>query len=285
LSRKKPILAAAAPLFLILALTGFVLVAPVAAEEPSPVVGTQWWDWSDFRAKVGLRVFLARFTAGSIDINDAHYNLKDDYGFTDDPQPFRELYGELYVDRLGLRFSVFEDSTFHGRRDDGGVTRVTEMETMVGTFGFDLDLVRYPFVRFGINGDFYFGDFKFQDRRDAVAQDWDQFNFGPGFTIGLHAKAIPVKVRGVPITLDAKAAVPLPIRISNKETKVLDLEVSGGVRPSIWSMSSFGMSTFSVGLSGGYRYVNLESETLQNLSNVKLKARWQGAFIEVSFVY
>lgn len=288
---KKPILAAAVPLVLILALTGFVSVAPGEAQDSGGLFGQQWFDWSDYRAKVAGRVFLAKFSGGSLEINGVHVDLRKEYGFTDNPEPFRELYGEFYVDRLGLRFFLGEDSTFHGRKDDGGGTRVIEMETMAGAVGLDLDIVRYPFLRFGINGDYYFGDFKFQDRRSAVAGDWNQFNFGAGLTAGIHGKVIPGRVRGVPVTLEARASIPIPVRFSNKETKVTDIEISGGVRPAVWNMSSFGLSTMAIGLSGGYRFVNLEAQTIGQLvlppvsADVILKARWQGAFIEISFNY
>jgi hypothetical protein len=286
LIRKKPIVAAVVPLVLILALTGFVSVAPVEAVDSSALFGSQWFDWSDHRMKLAARVFFARFSGGSLDINDRHFELRKDHGFTDDPEPFRELFGELYIDRLGLRFYLGEDSTCHGRVTSGIIgARISELETATGSMGIDLDIVRYPFLRLGINGDMQFGEMKFQDRREEIAGNWRQYNFGSGFTAGAHIKAIPGRIRGVPLTLDARVQIPIPVRIGNKECKTTDLEISGGVRPAIWNMSSFGLSTMSIGLSGGYRYVNVEAQTLRELTDVTFKAKWQGAFLELSFNY
>lgn len=286
MSRKKPIAAVAVPLILVLAITGLVSVAPVEAADFSSLFASQWFDWSDYRAKAAARVFFARFSGGGLDINNEHFDLKKDYGFTDDSEPFREFYGEVYIDRLGFRFYLSDDTTFRGRVGDSysppTVGRVSELDTSTGSLGFDLDLVRYPFLRLGINANVLFGDVKVQDRRQELSDNWKQYSFASGYTCGIHGKAIPGRVRGVPVTLEGRLQLPIPLRIDNKETKVTELEIFGGVQPAIWNMSSYGLSTFSVGLAGGYRFVNLDAQTVTSHADVTLKARWQGAFIEMS---
>lgn len=295
MSRNKPICAAAASLVVTLIISGLIIVPHATAAESSDLLGSQWFDWSDFRATVGLRVFLARLSSASLSSSQSSFDIKKDYGFTDDPEPFREFWGELYIDRLGFRFYLAEDNKFRGRvgeiLEDLSTTdrvegaRVSQLEVNTSYVGADVDVVRYPFLRLGINAEFQMGQIKLQDRRDENPDLWDQVDFGQGVTVGVHGKAIPGRVRGVPITLDARARFPLPVRIDNKICKLLEVEVGAGVRPAVWNLSSYGLSTFSMGISGGYRFVSVEAEAFRKRADYTLNARWQGAFIEVAITY
>ena len=84
------------------------------------------------------------------------FDLKgSQYGFTNAPEPFGEVWGVLYIDRLGLRFSA-EEHTFRGQTpilqpSPPAVPPGTELEFSSSRLGVDLDLIRYPFFRFGIS--------------------------------------------------------------------------------------------------------------------------------------
>ena len=119
LKLKKQIPVAAAPL-LLLALFGVLLSANVctAGDGPSLWGSSMWFDWSDYRATVGLRVFLARLTSGSLEESGTDVDLLTAHGMTNDPEPFREILVELYVDRLGLK--VFCRGGQHLQGESGG---------------------------------------------------------------------------------------------------------------------------------------------------------------------
>jgi len=122
-----------------------------------------WWDWSDYRAIAGVRIILPRLASGHVTNGNFSYNLTDSsLGVTSDPQPVAEVWGELYVDRLGLRV-IGESYTFTGRADNPPNTplasfdyRIATLQVDLSRFGLDLDFVRYPFFKFGVNADWHF---------------------------------------------------------------------------------------------------------------------------------
>jgi hypothetical protein len=140
-------------------------------------------------------------------------------------------------------------------------------------------------LRLGVNVDYYLGAIKFQDRRSTDPGAWTTYHTSQPITAGIHGLAIPARIRGVPLTVKGAARFPITLLKRNKEVKITDLEISAGVRPAIWNLSSFGLSTFSVGLSGGFRYLNLDAESSHWDQEVRLKTRWQGGFLELSVNY
>jgi hypothetical protein len=179
----------------------------------------------------------------------------------------------------------------------------------------DLDLIRYPFLRAGINLDRHYEAPIFVNRQDidsAVATatwvtdpnlpvdmhfaDYDaeypgqvqRFTTGqPPVTIGLHATAIPGRIRGIPLTAQARIRIPMPfikqlLKIKS-EARVTEWEVSAGLRPAVWHTSLYGFSTFSMGLEAGFRSTYLD----MTLDDAKwaVKAHWQGLFVQVGLYY
>jgi hypothetical protein len=279
------------------ALFGVLLSANIsgAADTPSLWGSSAWWDWSDYRAALGFRAFLARLSAGSLDDNTLGRDLRSDFGMSSDPEPFREFWAEWYIDRLGIRLRLMEENTFQGRRGAEGTAppannpvRSSELETNTAALGVDVDLIRYPFLRIGIDYDYYFGEIKLQDRRSTNTNEWTVWEVQgrQPMTIGVHGLAIPTRVRGVPVTVQARGRFPVPLVQSGKDAKLIEWEVSGGLRPAIWDTSIYAHSTFSVGLSGGFKSINLETDVVNPAGREgKLKARWQGAFIELGLVF
>lgn len=252
-----------------------------------------WWDWSDFRGAIGARVFLARLASASVSKGGIDFDLKgDQYGFADEPAPFNEVWGILYIDRLGIRFSA-EENTYRGRatRDLNGP--LSELEFSSSRLGLDLDLIRYPFFRFGIDYDYYLNDVKFLDANGV------RYSGSPPMTLGLHARAIPVHIREVPFTIQARYRFPMPL--VNRDSKITDWEISGGFRPAVWETSLYGHATFSFDIEAGYRSVSVDSNPAANVntpvfdpiigtnvvpaSDLNLKARWQGAFLQVGVFF
>ncbi len=264
-----------------------------------------WFDWSDFRASLGARAYLATLSSGTVRIkNDkqaafgpSDYELSSPrYGFSRGPKLVAELHGELYVDRLGLRID-FEDYRFDGHTTDPLVSyssnHINQLRLGEARLGVDLDLVRYPFLRLGVNYDYEISEIKFRDRHiDSYAK---HFGANP-MTIGLHGYAIPGRLRDIPVTMNGRVRFPIPLLKREAETKIVDWQVAGGLRPAIWDTSLYGHSTFSVGLEGGYRSVTLETEMyFQGLSpwptngepasNVELNVHWQGPFVQLNLVF
>jgi len=278
---------------LLLALFGVLLSATVSgAGEASSLWGSStWFDWSDYRAAIGFRAWLPRLASGSIDTEAVSYDLKTDLGMISDPEPFREFWAEMYIDRLGIRLRVEEDNTFKGRvglGTDADTIRSSELETNTAVLGLDVDLIRYPFLRLGVDYDYYFGEIKLHDRRSPDPSQWTVLEVGgrQPMTVGVHGLAIPTRVRGVPITVQARVRFPVPFVLKGADARITEWEISGGLRPAIWETSLCAHSTFSVGLSGGFRAVNLETDVVHpDGREAKLKARWQGAFIELGLVF
>ncbi|MGB6066360.1 MAG: hypothetical protein WBG50_16275 [Desulfomonilaceae bacterium] len=265
-----------------------------------------WWDWSDFRGAIGSRVFLARLAAASITIGGKNFDLKNaDYGFDDEPEPFKEFWAELYIDRLGLRFNVADYAwrgTPAGSIGTPNGPLVAELRFGMSSLGVDLDLVRFPFLRLGIDYDYQVNAVKFLDLTGAL------YTSDTPMTLGVHGRAIPFRFREIPFTVQARFHFPMPFLNRQAEAKVTDWEISGGLRPAIWETSLYGHATFSFDIEAGYRSVNLDSnlETMvtqpqpfidPNTGNItgwnttlpppsmSLKARWNGAFIQVGLFF
>jgi hypothetical protein len=255
-----------------------------------------WWDWSDFRGAIGARVFLARLTSASVTKGGVDFDLKgSQYGFTNDPEPFGELWGVLYIDRLGLRFSA-DEHTFRGKIPVNITGPVSELEFSSSRLGLDLDLIRYPFFRFGIDYDYYMNELKFLDPLDrngspVTGIGTARYTGVPPMTLGFHARAIPVHIREVPFTVQARFRFPMPLVNRQSETKITDWEISGGLRPAVWETSLYGHATFSFDLEAGFRSVNLDANPETTVVNqdttpdINLKARWQGAFFQIGLIF
>jgi hypothetical protein len=260
-----------------------------------------WWDWSDFRGAVGARVFLARLASATVTGNGVDFDLKGSkYGFDNEPAPFDEVWGILYIDRLGFSFHA-EENTFRGRidTDQDGTTLpnpvIPELEFSSSRLGLELDLIRYPFFRFGIDYDYYVSDVKFLNSNGV------RYSGVPPMTLGFHARAIPARIREVPFTIQARFRFPMPLVNRQAESKITDWEISGGFRPAVWETSLYGHATFSFDIEAGFRSVNLDANPTTNVStsvfdaatgkslvpptDLSLKARWQGAFFQVGMFF
>ncbi len=251
----------------------------------------QWFDWSDYRANAGVRIFLPRLVSGSLEARGRNDSFGT-FGFADDPEFFRQAWFELYIDRLGLRANIEEDQKFRGRLPLNGeeTMRISELDVSTSRLGLDLDLVRYPFLALGINFDYYIEQLTFHDRRDTDPNNWYVYKSSQPLTIGLHGRALPGRIREMPITFEGSVRVPVPFVNRPTETKVIDWEISGGLRPAVWDMSLYGHSTFSFGIEVGFRSVYLEmvpreaSHPLGD-TDVKLRAHWQGFFTQIGLYF
>jgi hypothetical protein len=274
----------------ILALALLVLSVPVVAP-PSHAQGTtSWWgsttwfDWSDFRAENTFRLVLPRLVSGKLDYRGMEYQLKEDLGMTDDPEPFGEYRWTVYIDRLGFRYWFEEDHQFFGNAPTApaNAPRISLLDLGTSRVGLDLDIVRYPVFRLGINGDYQLSQAKlllFKEGNAATAL----VSGGEPITLGLHVTAIPIRIRDVPFVVNARGRVPLPFLNRTRETHVYDWEVSAGLRPAVWDMSLYRHSTIAVGIEGGFRsvYVNVDMDDV----NAHLKTHWQGGFFQVGFYF
>ncbi len=271
-----------------------------------------WWDWSDFRGAIGARVFLARLVSATLTKGGQDFNLRDEYGFADEPEPFKECWGVLYIDRLGLHFSA-EENNYVGQPDPIKLQRLgltvagptgslaAELQFSSSRLGVDLDLIRYPFFRFGIDYDYYLTQVKFLDYNGA------RYTGVSPMTLGFHARAIPGHIREIPFTVQARFRFPMPLVNRQAESKITDWEISGGLRPAVWETSLYGHATFSFDIEAGFRSVSLDANpqkttpgnfiTTDQYGNqfvninddgnpdVNLKARWQGAFFQVGMIF
>jgi hypothetical protein len=252
----------------------------------------QWFDWSDFRANAGVRIFLPRLVSGSLE-GRGRSDSFGAFGFADDPELFRQAWFELYIDRLGLRANIEEDQKFRGRLPLNGeeTMRISELDASTSRLGLDLDLVRYPYLALGINFDYYVEQLTFHDRRDSDPNHWYVYKSSQPLTIGLHGRALPGRIREIPLVFEGSVRVPVPFVNRPTETKIIDWEVSGGLRPAIWDMSLYGHSTFSFGIEVGFRSIYLEmipreaAHPLGGDTDVKLRAHWQGFFTQIGFYF
>ncbi len=147
----------------------------------------------------------------------------------------------------------------------------------------DLDLVRYPFLRCGVDFDFNVHSLTFMDDKPDNTRFYKS---GKPATLGLHVFAIPARIREVPVIVNAKIGFPFPywnqITRSDHEVRILEWEVMAGARPSVWDFSAFGHSTFSVGIEAGFRSVAIDADLSKSAS---LKAQWQGPFFQFGIYY
>jgi hypothetical protein len=182
-------------------------------------------------------------------------------------------------------------------------------------FGIDLDIVRYPFLRAGINFDRHFESVIFINRQDVKAllaragqvyvpfvNDalWWVYNSvsfdgralklttkQPPVTIGVHAFASPGRIRGIPVVAQARFRMPAPLLTNllqdNAETRIIDWEVHVGLRPTIWNTSLYSMNTFAMGIDLGFRSSYLDMTSGDGAWQVK--AHWQGPFVQVGLYY
>lgn len=252
----------------------------------------QWFDWSDYRANGGVRIFLPRLVSGSLEGRGRSDGFGS-FGFADDPEFFRQAWFELYIDRLGLRAVVEEDQKFRGRLPLNGeeTMRISELNVSTSRLGLDLDLVRYPYLLFGVNFDYYLEQPIFHDRRDSDPSNWYMYRSSQPLAIGLHARVLPGRIRDVPVMFQGVVRVPVPFVNRPTETRIVDWEISGGLRPAIWDMSLYGYSAFSFGIEIGYRMIDLQMFPREAAhpnggdTDVKLKARWQGFFTQIAFYF
>lgn len=236
-----------------------------------------WFDWSDYRARVNGRVFLAKLASGEITVDGRTYDLTTDLGITNDPEPFRVFCAELYLDRVGVRYYPEEEEhNFWGSKDGF----LSEFEFPSGFVGFDIELVRLPRFRFGLNIDYGLNKVIIRHRRtdDVIFLESDRPN-----TIGAHMTVIPLRIKQVQVFFEARGEIPQPFTDKSNQAKITQWEVAGGLRPSIWDNSSFGHSTFAVSVMAGYKSVNLEVSFEER--DAEMNARWDGAFFQVGLHY
>ncbi len=178
-------------------------------------------------------------------------------GITNTFEPIAEFWVKLYIDRLGIRGNI-ESHSFVGRPTilswRTPDQRLTKLDIDFSRIGLDLDLIRYPFLKLGMNADYYFTPVSFTDRS---GNDNPLYQSKEPLTLGFYGQAIPVRLRDVPVIAHAKFRFPMPFTSSNMP-KITDWEIGAGIRPSIWNTSMFAHSTFSVAIEAGYRSINLD---------------------------
>lgn len=171
----------------------------------------------------------------------------------------------------------------HGEGDALGLS---ELDLSSTRLGMDLDLVRYPFLRCGVDFDFNVHSLTFMDDKPDPPDPSRFYKSASPATIGLHVFAIPARIREVPIIVNAKIGFPFPywkqITSAEFEVRMLEWEVMAGARPSVWDFSAFGHSTFSVGIEAGFRSVAIDADLSKSAS---LKAQWQGPFFQFGIYY
>ena len=317
LTTKIPIRAAAHILLLLVIGVTVVYPGTAAAQGLSSWWGSAaWWDWSDYRAIGGVRIILPRLASGHATNGTFSYNLTDSsLGVTSDPQPVAEVWGELYVDRLGLRL-IGESYAFTGRPDNVNDQRIATLQVDLSRFGLDLDLIRYPFFKFGIDADWHFSPMQWYDRSLNLGI-WTTNYLNPGYaldprgflyssdqpnlypsTLGIHGQVIPARIKGVPLIGSARFRFPIT---GGNMAQVTEWEIGGGLRPVIWEISWLSHSTFSFEIEAGFRstYLNTDA-TIQDkklvpipdppgfpngtgvANQMHLKAHWQGAYFGIA---
>ncbi|MGP8283766.1 MAG: hypothetical protein ACLQT6_13780 [Desulfomonilaceae bacterium] len=270
---------------------------------------------------------------------DGDQSRSGGYGFNQYPQAFRSAAFQLYVDRLAFRLVVDEDVIFRGtlgntvfadmpatffvstsgyqpHTGSNNYFRVSELDLSSTRLGMGLDLVRNPYLRAGIDFDFYINQVTFRDMKDAVTTSsigspgppsspylsyylenmrYYKSDNGP-CTIGLHVFAIPGRIREIPIIAQAKINVSTPFwkqiwGIQNL-AQIFEWEVMAGARPAIWDASAFGLTTFSFGIEAGFKSVTLNSDMSGSMAAgssfpgpATVHAVWQGPFFQAGFYY
>jgi hypothetical protein len=296
--KRIPHIAKAAGLYLASAMVVVLLTCQLsfAQDMPSWWGSNSWFDWSDYRARLELRAFLAKLTSGSISKNNQDISLTGSaYGMTGNPQGFGELVGEIYIDRLGFRLVYGENESkgvgagslaFYNTQ---GNFPINELRLGSLRGGLDLDVIRYPFLRFGFNYDLHFDQIFFYDLTVDTGGVYapKKYNSVEPQTIGLHGLLIPGRIREMPIIVESRVRFPMPFLNRQGEVKVTDWEISAGLRPSVWETSLYGHTTFAVGLEAGFRSLSIDGElclqsggSATSAQSVNVKANWQGPFIQ-----
>jgi hypothetical protein len=242
---------------------------------------TSWFDWSDFRGKAEGRFFLARLTSGTITTETNSYDLRDDLGFTDDIQMFREFRFTAYLDRIGFHVFLQGDQKFLSSDNT-----IPDFVVSPTSLGLDLDLVRHHNFAFGINYDYHLERIRIVGNFTYDGNAFQLLDTERPMTLGVHARIIPFRFKDVPVIAQARFRFPVPFLNRSNEPLVYDWEVSAGLRPTVWETSLYGHTTFSVGIEGGYRSINFDVENDVPDGNWRsLKATWQGAFVQISVTY
>jgi hypothetical protein len=223
-------------------------------------------------------VFLVKLDSGHIAIDGAsrELNVKTDLGMDDDPEPFRDLVVAVYLDRMGVRYHAHAEQRFVGNVPDED--RMARIRLSTGRVGLDLDLIRYPFLTLGVNMDYHDEPIDIFAIYDGTTYAFDG---GNPITYGIHAHAIPFRLRDVPFTIRARARLPLEPLLDKTTAKITTWEVGAGLRPPIWELSDFGHSTFSVAVEAGFRFTQMELLALNRAS--EFDSRWQGAYFRLGF--
>lgn len=308
-------------LVLCLAATSLLLCPSQSSAQamPSWLGGGRIWDWSDFRGNLGFRVWMPRLISGTVRVSSISGQTSPDPSTPEDydmlgggnvsnlPQPdfFKEGWFILYIDRLALRANFEEDHKFRGvalYENDPTTSAISELDLGWTRFGLDLDIVRYPFIRAGINFDRHFESVIYIDRHrrwTVTRKDRDgnpysrQLNalklttHQPPVTIGAHAFASPGRVFGIPVTGQARARFPFPYltKITGEpgEARITEWEVCLGLRPNIWNTSLYGYSTFAMGIDVGFKSTYLQMDPGDGVWNVT--AHWEGPYVQVGLYY
>lgn len=252
-----------------------------------------WFDWSDYRGTLSARIFVPRLVAGNLNAyhtNDELNLITDLQIDPDSAEPFRELSATFYLDRFAVRIVSENDNAFFGIAESNTANRPQLSALEIGTVrtGFDLDLFRHPIFTFGINYDLHGDITGLITNRETTIRGVQgiyhlrYFSKESPMTIGAHAKALPGRIRDVPIVAKARLRVPIPYLDRGNEAKIFDWEVSVGLRPTVWHTSMLRYTTFSVAVEAGFRAVSMELN-LENYAN--LTARWRGAYLQVSAAF
>jgi hypothetical protein len=275
-----------------------------------------WWDWSDYRATMRYRYFAPRLVSGYLkrpsggQLKEFDLLSSTSHNFDPQPEPFNSFMFQLQVDRLGLRLTVDEDLIFRGTFSDPnrpdphgklGFFRISELDLSSSRAGLSLDIIRYPFLRAGIDFEYNFSGVSFLVNSGYANPDYYDVNGNPvGFkepidhfrstngpaSLGLHLFAIPARVREVPLTVQGKILFAFPywnkIWGIEHESRMFEWEVAAGARPAVWDASAFGLSTFSLGIEAGFRSVTLDAEFNDYVST---HAQWQGPFFQIALYY
>lgn len=276
-----------------------------AQGSPARVSPVSWFDWSDFRAEVGFRVFLARL--GSVNVKGVDLeNLfsSDQYALTHDSEAFKEFWAILYIDRVALRYVHEDERYFNGQagpRPDGSNLLIATLDISGQRLGIDVDLVRFPTFKAGINFDYHNQPVRFTARYYATfaggLTQAEYFDGDEPLTLGVHGRVIPLRIREVPFTIQGRFRFPItiiPFLKRDKDAQITEFEVSAGLRPNIWDTSLFGHTTFSVAVNAGYRWDRLvlkgdkrvaPATTGPTPTEASLDAVWQGAFLEALLTF
>ncbi len=296
--KRTPHIFRAAALYLATIMAVVLLTCQIgfAQEMPGWWGSNSWFDWSDFRARLAVRAYLAKLTSGSVSRNGQDVSLAgSNYGMTGNPQGFGELLTEVYIDRLGFRL-IYGEHEFKGVGAGShdffaaqGDFPINQLKLGALRGGLDLDVIRYPFLRCGFNYDLHLDQIVFWDMTldaGAVYAPKKYTSQAPQ-TIGIHGLVIPARIREIPIIVESRARFPLPFLNRQGEVKVTDWEISAGLRPSIWDTSLYGHSTFAVNLEAGFRSFSIDGElclqdggTATSQQTPTIKANWQGPFIQ-----